>query len=899
MNRVQNAGWIALFTILCVLLRPQLVLEAQESCPLPPRLTVGERGQVLLGFDNYVRAEPSRAAALIRRMQGNSTFNVLAGPQCADGMNWWQVTYDEQTGWAAEGASDEYWLTPYPFECETNLVLGEPAVSVMESGIYAAADSTSAQIGVVPADALIEVGTEVVCAGYYGDPWVQITYNGLTGWAATIWGDSGYGPIYGFKSRPTPLVPVNDAAARLVAPTPVTPTLAPDAIQRDNISQLAFVQSLGEGTISDFAWSPSGDQLAVTTTRNLRLYNAESSGAPPQELDGHDANIQLVRFSPDGTRLASADASGRLILWDAVTGTLLDETELGTRIGDVVFSPDSRQLAASIRFQSGGTLAVFHAGTNLEQQFRATVLPGRSLSSDLVFTPDGTRLLMVDSGSARITMWDTVTGRETEISDYGSSGGYSFSAWTLSPDGRYLTFVLNEAIGDTVMARFTRLIKLDLEGGTPPPAVGIELDTRESAEWSQTQLSHSSDGRALWGLRYNVLSLVGARFELFPPIPALNIEVTGFASAPHANVVAVAGNAGEIRLYTYGLDPRPYELQESHVLYGIVGSVTTMEFDSTGTRLAARGTDNTIRIWDTTNGQRLKTIQVVGAGQPFAVRDELVFSGDRLWDGDQGTVVEQFNLPSEDHELAVGFSPDGVPLAVTSNWSAGGEYGLWNVRTGTRLGPINERWIDENGLSRDGRLLNLGLTVFDIDSRQPIARLAAQFDGPYTASLSPDNRLLLIFAGSNYAFDDSPALLIREVATGDLLLNLPMGDVAELDSVAWSNSGRWVSWANYHYEQDVFTTQITTLDLQTQEQVVFIIPESGIQPKLQFTPDEALIAVGRSDGQVQFYDWASGALEYEFEAHAAAITQLLFSEDGSTLYTAADDHTIRIWRPRS
>jgi|GEM_PF-3422668 len=87
---------------------------AQESCPnnLPPRLITGERGRVLPGDSNRLRTQPSLEGSQITMILGGDGFDVIGGPVCADGYTWWQVEYQDDIGWTAEGSPEEYWLEP-------------------------------------------------------------------------------------------------------------------------------------------------------------------------------------------------------------------------------------------------------------------------------------------------------------------------------------------------------------------------------------------------------------------------------------------------------------------------------------------------------------------------------------------------------------------------------------------------------------------------------------------------------------------------------------------------------------------------------------------------------------------------------------------------------------------
>ncbi len=80
----------------------------------PARLTVGGQGRVTPGVPNKLRSAPSTSAEQIGAIPGGEVFNVVGGPQCADGYLWWQVTYNGQTGWTASGTGAEYWVEPYP-----------------------------------------------------------------------------------------------------------------------------------------------------------------------------------------------------------------------------------------------------------------------------------------------------------------------------------------------------------------------------------------------------------------------------------------------------------------------------------------------------------------------------------------------------------------------------------------------------------------------------------------------------------------------------------------------------------------------------------------------------------------------------------------------------------------
>lgn len=107
-------------------------VAAQESCVgnLPPRLVPGERGRVLAGDANRLRAEPSLEGEQITMILSGDAFDVIDGPVCADGYTWWQVEYQGDVGWTAEGSPEEYWVEPLDIPSEVGIP--EPEGSIDE-----------------------------------------------------------------------------------------------------------------------------------------------------------------------------------------------------------------------------------------------------------------------------------------------------------------------------------------------------------------------------------------------------------------------------------------------------------------------------------------------------------------------------------------------------------------------------------------------------------------------------------------------------------------------------------------------------------------------------------------------------------------------------------------------
>lgn len=119
MRRHSVLLWVLLFVTAAVSSQasiPGSAAQEDDSCAatLPVRLAVGERGQVLPGQPNNVRAQPTTNSQILGQIAGSGFFRVMDGPVCAEGMAWWQVQHGALIGWTAEGADSTYWLEPLP-----------------------------------------------------------------------------------------------------------------------------------------------------------------------------------------------------------------------------------------------------------------------------------------------------------------------------------------------------------------------------------------------------------------------------------------------------------------------------------------------------------------------------------------------------------------------------------------------------------------------------------------------------------------------------------------------------------------------------------------------------------------------------------------------------------------
>lgn len=100
-------------TIAPTLIYTPLPTAMQFTCiDLLPRLTRGGQARVTPGLPNVLRERPTADSRYIGEVPGEAVFDVLDGPQCAEGYIWWYIRYNGQQGWTIENFETEYVLEP-------------------------------------------------------------------------------------------------------------------------------------------------------------------------------------------------------------------------------------------------------------------------------------------------------------------------------------------------------------------------------------------------------------------------------------------------------------------------------------------------------------------------------------------------------------------------------------------------------------------------------------------------------------------------------------------------------------------------------------------------------------------------------------------------------------------
>jgi len=420
-KRQLKAALAALLSVLALALTvPHAPARAQAPCgdAPAPRLIAGQTARVVPGngIGNNLRASATASAVALGVLADGEIVTVVAGPTCAENLNWWQVRrWNGQTGFTAEGNAGAYWLEPWPFA--GGLPAAGPAPAADTGRIAYLRQAIAAPEQTAPP-------VELVIASADGSNPVRVSPDGIDV-QGFVWSPDG-SRIAFYDAQQLYLI---DASG-------------------ENLLQLTHTT---EATNTAPTWAPDSTRLAFASDRdgNQEIYAINVDGSGLTNLTNHPAADSQPAWSPDGTQIAfvsDRDGADPDIFVMASNGA----NPLSLRTGPGVDS----QPAWSPR---GGEIAYLSEQDGQQALYRvfafeSAALPVRlSAEGDNVtgfaWAPDASRLAYVIESSAGMAASSELASVRADGTDriVYTADGRSVESVGWSPDGEWLAFSSDRA----------------------------------------------------------------------------------------------------------------------------------------------------------------------------------------------------------------------------------------------------------------------------------------------------------------------------------------------------------------------------------------------------------------------------------------------------------------------
>ena len=608
-------------------------------------------------------------------------------------------------------------------------------------------------------------------------------------------------------------------------------------------------------------FSPDGDRIVTASYDNTARVWDVASGEEVAILSGHTNWVLGAEFSPDGDRIVTASYDNTARVWDVASGEEVAILSGHTNwVLGAEFSPDGDRIVTA---SYDNTARVWDVASGEE----VAILSGHTnwvLGAE--FSPDGDRIVTASyDNTARV--WDVASGEEVAI----LSG---HTNWVLgaefSPDGDRI-----------VTASYDNTARVwDVASGEEVAILSGHTNWVLGAEFSPDGdriVTASSDNTArVWDV---------ASGEEVAILSGHTNWVLGAEFSPDGDRIVTASYDNTARVWDVASG------EEVAILSGHTNGVLGAEFSPDGDRIVTASSDNTARVWDVASGEE---VAILSGHTNWVLGAEFSPDGDRIVTASYDNTARVWDVASGEEVailsghtnwvLGAEFSPDGDRIVTASSDNTAR---VWDVASGEEVAILSghTNWVLGAEFSPDGdRIVTASYDntarVWDVASGEEVAILSGHTNGVLGAEFSPDGDRIVTASSDNTA-------RVWDVASGEEVAILS-GHTNGVLGAEFSPDGDRIVTASYDNTARVW-------DVTSGEEVAILSGHTNGVLGAEFSPDGDRIVTASSDNTARVWDVASGEEVAILSGHTNGVLGAEFSPDGDRIVTASYDNTARVW----
>jgi WD40 repeat protein/tetratricopeptide (TPR) repeat protein len=577
-------------------------------------------------------------------------------------------------------------------------------------------------------------------------------------------------------------------------------------------------------------------KMRVVTALQQAVYGVKESN----RLEGHGDIVWGVVYSPDGKLLASGSNDKTIKIWQPNGALVQTINAHNDAITSLSFSGDGQRLATSSLDKSVRVWQRKPNSLEFEQQPKY-ILDGHAdgvLSVN--YSPDG-QILASTSKDKTIKLWDS-NGNLVKILR-GHDGWVHYVSF--SPDGQLIASSSED-----------KTIKIWRRDGT-----------------LLTTLTGSSEG---------------VTFVTFSP------DSQTLASGTKDNIIKLWKRERKASsLGALPADGNNYNFVPTRTLTGHTNAIWSLTFSPNGQQLASGSEDNTINIWDVSDGSLLKTLK----GHNDAVAS-VAFSpdGKTLASGSYDKSIKFWSLEPpalpileghSDRVLNVAWSPEGKMLASASKdktiklWERSSTNGTSQTRLYKTLVGHTEK-VSSVSFDPKGEILASGsydntIKLWRRDGSL-LKTLIGHTDSVMSVSFSPDGELL-----ASASKDKTIKLWNRQ---GELLKTLE-GHQGWVNNLSFSPDGKIIASASDDQTVRLWQRDGTFIKTLTSHDSWVL----GVS----FSPTDRVLASAGWDNTIKLWSWDGKLIKTLLKGYSDSVNAVNFSPNGEILAAANWDSTVKLW----